>query len=178
MGRLFPLFERNDDATPPDGADMWIRSPGTAFFESDVVHGLDLAETLKKARLRGVEPAMLAEGLLSKLGPGRAKVPREMPAAANRKEAQALWEQANDELLRAGLAEDMSSDDVTAGDVPAGLREAVEAAGSPRRLRGYHLDEVMGDWIVALGEQMHGRVGASARPGRRRAKAKGKKPRR
>jgi hypothetical protein len=88
-----------------------------------------------------------------------------------------LWEQADEELLRAGLAEDLSGEELLAEDVPAGLREAVEANGASRHLRGYRLDEVVGDWVVALGEQMHGRrPPATARAGRRRAKSKAKRP--
>jgi len=156
IGRLIPLRE-----------DRWLRSPGMLIFEPPRDGGgEDLVRTFAQgfATVTDTAPALLAEGMLATIFRA-GKVPRPVPPAASPAEARALLDDTTAALEKHGLVEHLSAD-----DVPPALRAR---PGEQRKYMSYDVDDVVGPWLTALGEQARRSRGAGPGPGtRKRARAK------
>jgi len=163
LGRLLPY------SAPGQGRTLlWLRSPGMAFFD-DEGSGMArvLAERMPEARRLGLSPGLAVEGILSRTG-ANVEVPRHLPPAAGRDEAQRVLDEANEVLRAAGLAREMPEE-----EVPEEFRrpEGVESV----QVLGYAVDEPVGEWLRALAEQALGkrrRGGPGGGASRRRARGK------
>lgn len=148
-----------------------IRSPGMVFFEFEEDEIEPIRESLSE-ELRPFPAAIRVEVLLSLLEGARG-LPLPVTPAENPKEAQAILEVLTDQLEEAGLAEEVSPEEVGEPLISQVRASGMAEAGFWR----FHLDETMETWMRALLDYSRSSTTPRVEPKRSRRARKGKKRR-
>ena len=179
-GRRYEVHEHNTDIDYRSGQvalgriipfehDRYLRSPGMAFVgHMDDSWSRRLARMVAEGEDEMAPPIRIEMALSVMLT--RGKVPRAIPPASSRDEAEELVFALREVLEEHGLAECASID-----DAPAGVRRSLESGADPREVEygKYEVDQVLGEWMQALAQQALRRGG---KPGRAKGrKRKGRK---